>query len=187
MDVTKKYYIHINNKILGPFTKEELKKFTIRPKTLLWTQDSKIWKKAIEFNELKDIINTTNKTTTPSKSVNYIDKTEKEILKEKYKNPRTHKRKILSGKGRINRIEYLLSLIVFSIGVSFTQSLIEIEGWRFMEILYFFLIWFILAQGSKRCHDYGKSGWLQLIPFYPLYMIIKKGDAEDNEYGPVPR
>ncbi len=177
----KKYYVHINNKVLGPYTIEQLKNLSIKPKTLIWTKESKIWKKASEFNELKDIIY-------PTKSVDYINLTEEGILKEKYKNPATYKRKILSGKGRINRIEYLLSLIVFSIGVSFTQSLVEIEGWRLVgSILYFFLLWFILAQGAKRCHDFGRSGWLQLIPLYPLYMLIKKGDSKVNSYGPVPK
>ena len=36
-------------------------------------------------------------------------------------------------------------------------------------ILYLIMLvpyfWFIWAQGAKRCHDRGNSGWFQIIPF----------------------
>lgn len=43
-------------------------------------------------------------------------------------------------------------------------------------------IFFLLAQGAKRCHDRGNSGFYQIIPFYGLWMLF----AESN-YGPNPK
>jgi uncharacterized membrane protein YhaH (DUF805 family) len=41
----------------------------------------------------------------------------------------------------------------------------------------------MLAQGAKRCHDRGNSGWYQLIPFYSLWMLFAEGDQQANSYG----
>lgn len=49
------------------------------------------------------------------------------------------------------------------------------------------LIWFFLAQGAKRCHDRGNSGWYQLIPFYGFWMLFADGDAGVNNYGVNPK
>ncbi|MBN1781945.1 RDD family protein [bacterium] len=46
--------------------------------------------------------------------------------------------------------------------------------------------WFLLAQGCKRCHDMGKSGWLQCVPFYFILMFLKRGGSGSNAYGPNP-
>ena len=50
-----------------------------------------------------------------------------------------------------------------------------------------------LAAGSRRLHDIGKSGWLQLLGFIPLigwailiYWGAQPGQPESNQYGPVP-
>lgn len=32
-------------------------------------------------------------------------------------------------------------------------------------------------------HDVNKSGWYMLIPFYNLYLFLKKGDEGVNKYG----
>ena len=46
--------------------------------------------------------------------------------------------------------------------------------------------WYLLAEGAKRCHDLGHSGWFQFIPFYSLIMLFSHGFPADNEYGPNP-
>lgn len=44
-------------------------------------------------------------------------------------------------------------------------------------------LWFLLAQGAKRSHDLGNSGWYQLIPFYVLWLLFQDSTYGDNEYG----
>lgn len=48
-------------------------------------------------------------------------------------------------------------------------------------------LWFIWAQGAKRCHDRGNSGWFQIIPFYGLWMLFAEGEVGTNEYGNSPK
>ena len=48
------------------------------------------------------------------------------------------------------------------------------------------LIWRFLGYGAKRCHDLGHSGFYQLIPLYPLLMLVQEGDVGANDYGPNP-
>ncbi|MEG0928072.1 MULTISPECIES: DUF805 domain-containing protein [Chryseobacterium] len=95
--------------------------------------------------------------------------------------------------GRIRRTEYGLSYLIYLVfSVPFNiyfQTTPEPSG---MVMLFFFVLlipflWFLLAQGSKRCHDRGNSGWYQLIPFYGLWMLFADSDHGSNQYGPNPK
>jgi uncharacterized membrane protein YhaH (DUF805 family) len=44
--------------------------------------------------------------------------------------------------------------------------------------------WFVVAQGAKRCHDRGNSGWYHFIPFYGFWMLFADGIAGENDCGP---
>ncbi len=51
-----------------------------------------------------------------------------------------------------------------------------------------------LAAGSRRLHDIGKTGWLQLLALIPLvgwviliYWAAQPGDPAANQYGPPPQ
>jgi uncharacterized membrane protein YhaH (DUF805 family) len=51
-----------------------------------------------------------------------------------------------------------------------------------------------LAAGSRRLHDIGKSGWLQLLGLIPvigwlilIYWGAQPGQPESNQYGPPPQ
>jgi uncharacterized membrane protein YhaH (DUF805 family) len=52
--------------------------------------------------------------------------------------------------------------------------------------------WAKLALAAKRLHDLGKSGWLCLVLFIPLFgliavifMLVARGDDYHNQYGPA--
>ena len=50
--------------------------------------------------------------------------------------------------------------------------------------MYIFLIpayWFFFAQGAKRCHDRGNSGWYILIPLYWIWLMIVGTDRDGGD------
>jgi uncharacterized membrane protein YhaH (DUF805 family) len=75
--------------------------------------------------------------------------------------------------GRIRRTEFGISvLLYYAILLALSIFLGPEEGGEMstMAVLIFLivfipLIWFQLAQGAKRCHDLGNSGWWQLFHF----------------------
>ena len=99
-----------------------------------------------------------------------------------FKNP-------FSFKGRIRRTEYGISAIIYY----FIVSTPDLLGFQEDEYAIPFLIllipfaWFMIAQGAKRCHDRGNSGWYQIIPFYSLWMLFGDSDYGTNEYGENPK
>ncbi|QLE01582.1 DUF805 domain-containing protein [Galbibacter sp. BG1] len=102
-----------------------------------------------------------------------------------------------SFEGRIRRTEYGLSVILYIIGyilVFFLTSLfaasLSLDATGVSLLFWVFLIpviYFNLAQGAKRCHDLGNSGWYQIIPFYGLWMLFAEGQSGVNEYGQNPK
>ena len=99
-----------------------------------------------------------------------------------FKNP-------FSFEGRIRRLEYGLSyLIYFTVALLFQLTMGGNKPNLFLRMLFIIpLAWLLLAQGAKRCHDRGNSGWYQLIPFYIFWMLFADGDVGNNEYGPNPK
>ena len=51
-----KFYIHIDGQQQGPFTTDELKDLKIARETMVWFEGEEDWKKAIEIEELQEII-----------------------------------------------------------------------------------------------------------------------------------
>ncbi len=105
-----------------------------------------------------------------------------------FKNP-------FSFNGRIRRLEYgltYLACIVISMSLS---ALIVPEpnsdSSQTTMIIYLALLvpmyWIMLAQGAKRCHDHGRSGWFQIIPFYVFWMLFSSSEYGPNKYGPNPK
>ncbi|MDT0620872.1 DUF805 domain-containing protein [Croceitalea vernalis] len=91
--------------------------------------------------------------------------------------------------GRIRRLEYGVSYLIYIL-LYFTAVFIwqELEkGGVVFFLLYVVFIWFFMAQGAKRCHDLGNSGFYQLIPFYGLWLIFKDGEISENKYGLNPK
>lgn len=99
--------------------------------------------------------------------------------------------------GRIRRLEYGLSYLIylvfalpFNIYLRMSENSYEGPSGTVLAIFFILMIpflWFMLAQGAKRCHDRGNSGWFQLIPFYGLWMLFADGENGPNEYGPNPK
>jgi len=97
---------------------------------------------------------------------------------------------LFTGRGRICRSTFLVSLIVFYF-VTFVFGKLPISEHRIAAIFYLIILiagyWFIFAQGARRCHDLGKNGWYQIIPFYGLWMLFQDSEIGPNEYGADPR
>jgi uncharacterized membrane protein YhaH (DUF805 family) len=91
--------------------------------------------------------------------------------------------------GRIRRTEYCLSYIgCYAIQVALEYVLTDVEFGSIIYVLCLIpLVWFMLAQGAKRCHDMGTSGWFLFIPGYLLWMMFAQGHPDRNKYGPSPK
>jgi len=111
-----------------------------------------------------------------------------------FKNP-------FSFNGRIRRREYGVSWLVWFPAV-FTAALVigvvndlvafkydtkALGGVFILVAIGVPALWFIIAQGVKRCHDLGKSGWWFCIPFYGFIVFFVDGDLGDNKYGLNPK
>ncbi len=103
-----------------------------------------------------------------------------------FKNP-------FSFSGRIRRTEYGLSILIYFVYVGVLQFFFDEDDADvgvlslILLFLYIPLLWLMFAQGSKRCHDRGNTGWFQLIPFYGFWMLFADGDIGINEYGSNPK
>ena len=97
--------------------------------------------------------------------------------------------------GRALRSEYWwwsLFAVVASIVLQIIDTVIGFGEWGLLSNI-FSLATLIpsIAVGARRLHDVNKSGWWQLLIIIPLVgwiilliWVIKKGEAEDNRFGP---
>lgn len=94
---------------------------------------------------------------------------------------------ILSFEGRIRRLEYWISLFIFGIFYfTIKAAVISCGSWD-AKLLYIPFYWFVFSQNTKRCHDLGKSGWYQFIPFYQIVLLFEGSKHGLNEYGLNPK
>ena len=202
MAAIKKYYYSDGKKTFGPYNILELKQFGIAKETLVWFEGINGWKPAGELNEMKAIIKDTApalnkatiKETTPAFNLEKKAPTQKvKVLIDLTQN---EKQRVIRAKtamfansfsfsGRIRRLEYGISFIIYIVLLQIVSE-VAIQT-PIIGILAFPLIWFLVAQGTKRCHDIGKSGWWQNIPFFNLLMFFKNGDSGLNQYGFNPK
>ncbi|MBD3904848.1 oligopeptide:H+ symporter [Chryseobacterium sp. Ch-15] len=98
------------------------------------------------------------------------------IDQDLYKNP-------FSLKGRLSREKYILnSLLILVIYLSLILYSYYKMNWLYcLPIIP--LSWFNIVFQTKRCHDINLNGWYQLIPFFGIYLLLKKGDIGKNDYG----
>ena len=100
-------------------------------------------------------------------------------------------KKPFSFDGRIGRLEYILSILLFlsmGLGVMYLLAQTGIDEIYLPPLFILIAIpfyWFSTAQGAKRCHDMGYSGWFQLIPLFTFIMTFRPGVPFENRYGPA--
>lgn len=98
-----------------------------------------------------------------------------------FKNP-------FSFKGCIRRTEYAITYIFFIIFYFTVAPLVETSSHgALLAYLILPVMWFLLAQGAKRCHDIGRNGWWQLIPMFWIVLLVAKSHDEINTYGQNPK
>jgi uncharacterized membrane protein YhaH (DUF805 family) len=93
---------------------------------------------------------------------------------------------LFSFEGRIRRLEYGLSIIIWYVYLVISTLISRGE----LILFYIFFIpslWFLWSQAAKRCHDRDNSGWWQIIPLYGLWMLFADGDKGENSYGSSPK
>lgn len=94
--------------------------------------------------------------------------------------------------GRIRRLEFGLSYIIYMLCMIVTYAFEEYSPiWGLLIIP---LVWFWFAQLCKRFHDRNESGLhilFLIIPLYNLYVILMQffadGDPYENDYGQDPK
>jgi len=197
----KKYFYSYDEKRRGPFTFEQLKDENIDKDTLVWFEGLTDWKPAKEINELEYILQLTPPHLPITETEdNAIDNKSEEIHEEtkiNHVNTESFNQKKrgmfsrpFSFEGRIGRTEYGISLIIYFV-IYVIIIAIMVDGGDYssvLELAFIPALWFLLAQGSKRCHDIGKIGLYQIIPFYFFWLIFVKGEVgKVNEYGVNPK
>lgn len=195
----KHFFYFDGEKQNGPFTFEQLKNENIKKETLIWFEGLDDWKPAKEIRELDEIFelipppipknefNREHELTEPNneseKSNNTSDESESFVRQKQgmFSKP-------FSFEGRIRRTEYGISLIIYFVIAMIVNVILESgEEAAILGLVYIPMLWFLWAQGAKRCHDLGNNGWWQIIPFYGLWMLFQNGQPRLNKYGMNPK
>ena len=177
------YYYSINGEQYGPFMKKDLLT-KIDSNTLVWREGIE-WTNASKLEEFKNHFQSEVSVIKES-DISIVDSEVVEVLEP---NNITNSQKMFSSpfsfNGRIRRLEYGISFIIYYVA-AMTLPLLTIDN-PILGLGYIPLLWFLFAQGTKRCHDRGNPGWWQIIPFYGFWMLFADGDRQSNEYGSSPK
>lgn len=189
----KKYFYSDGKEKHGPLSFDELKQEGISKQTLIWFEGLDDWTQAGELNEMKPILELQPppiSTEEKEESIEPVEKKEEPITNTENQNRTTSKGMFsspFSFDGRIRRTEYGISFIIVAIVNTFLNAVVASGEVPIIGLAYIPTLWFLWAQGAKRCHDMGQSGWFQIIPFYVLGMIFASGEKGINKYGVNPK
>ena len=96
-----------------------------------------------------------------------------------------------SFKGRIRRLEYGISTIIYFLtlfGIRLLQENNENGFLGFLLLGINFIVWFFwISQAVKRAHDRNAPGPYIIIPFYFIYLLFAPSDKNTNYYGNPPK
>jgi uncharacterized membrane protein YhaH (DUF805 family) len=189
----KKYFYSNGQEKEGPVTLEELREIGVQPKTLIWYEGLDDWKEALNLDELKELFELTPPPLNSEiNSANYQTDDDSLSNEQSNRSPKSLKKQSLfsnpfSFQGRIRRLEYGLSLIIFFFLLFGLEILLKLGIPFMLALARPVVLWFIIAQNTKRCHDLGRSGWYQIIPFYIFLLIFENGVPHRNKYGMNPK
>lgn len=173
-----KYYYSENGATLGPFSLSQLLE-KIEADTLVYREGIN-WTNAKDVEELRKFFKAQQSTTSDNIINTNLSKASEDG---------SHHKKMFSAPfsfdGRIRRTEYGISFIIYIFSYALIAAIAKSSS--FLFIAFIPLLWFLWAQGAKRCHDRGNSGWYQIIPFYVFWMLFAEGDSNNNEYGNSPK
>ncbi len=116
---------------------------------------------------------------------------------------------LLSGRGRLDRLGYLLALLIVALTFCLPLALIlpsdvsarlrpmapdlyDAAAPWIGTILWIAVLWIYCATTARRLHDLGRSGWLAGLALIPavglgaltVVLLILPGTPADNRYGP---
>jgi len=176
-----KYYYSENGATMGPFSLSQLLD-KIEADTLVYREGID-WTNAKDVEELRSFFKAQQTTTS-----NNIINTNLSTASEESSHPKKMFSAPFSFDGRIRRTEYGISFIIYLFSYALIAvSIAASESSSILFLAFIPLLWFLWAQGAKRCHDRGNSGWYQIIPFYVFWMLFAEGDSTKNGYGNSPK
>jgi hypothetical protein len=192
----KKYFYSDGKEKFGPLGFEELKKENILNETLIWYEGLDSWTPAKEIDEIKPILElkpppilseekNESSELEESSTSKVILNLDKEIDEHPKSRPTKNDQSFnpFSFDGRIGRKEYLISFIIYFVTATIVGEVVESGEAPIIGLAYIPMLWFLWSQGAKRCHDVGKGGWWQFIPFYLFWLLFQEGQSGINEYG----
>lgn len=196
----------VDGKQDGPFTINEIKDKGFSNDSYIYNKNLGNWKKLSDILDLSStqkekptiILDTDKDKTVPKMTtIDNLKTTEKpfskgteSVLEDKSQSTQTKKGMFsspFSFDGRIRRTEYGISVIIYFLILTIAEEAINSGVNPIIGLASIPLLWFFWAQGAKRCHDVGNSGWWQLIPFYFLWLLFQNGKPGSNEYGRNPK
>jgi len=189
----KHYFYSDGKEKHGPISLDELRQREISKDTLIWFEGLDDWTPAKNLDEIKSILElqpppiSNEEENVSNKAAEMGTNTTESLRSQNEAAPNGMFSNPFSFNGRIRRSEYAISLIIYAIAAMFVNVIAESGKAPIIGFSYIPMLWFLWAQGAKRCHDVGNNGWWQIIPFYVFWLLFENGQPGLNDYGYNPK